>query len=83
MRLDAVRRSRDVRIVKDRSEPTVGPYAEGMWTGIVVVIVIWAIVSMAGSSIVGPLWLVAMGAALLAGALLTSTFRQHARRPSA
>jgi hypothetical protein len=39
-----------------------------MWTGIVVVIAVWAIVSIAGSMVVGPLWLVAMGAALLAGA---------------
>jgi len=54
-----------------------------MWTLIVVLLVIWAIVGIVGFVFEGLLWLTVVGAVLFVGTLIIGIIRQRARRPSA
>jgi hypothetical protein len=54
-----------------------------MWTLIIVLLVLWAILAIVGFVFEGLLWLAVIGAVLFVGTLIIGIIRQRARRTSA
>lgn len=59
------------------------PYSWSMWTLIIVLLVVWAILAIVGFVFEGLLWLAVIGAVLFVGTLIIGIIRQRARKPSA
>lgn len=51
-----------------------------MWTVIVILLVVWAILAVVGFVFEGLLWLAVVGAILFVGTLVVGLIRQRARR---
>ena len=58
-------------------------YPRSMWTLIIVLLVLWAILAIVGFVFEGLLWLAVIGAVLFVGTLIIGIIRQRARRSSA
>ena len=58
------------------------PYPWIMWTLIIVLLVVWAILAIVGVVFEGLVWLAVIGAVLFVGTLIIGIIRQRARKPS-
>lgn len=53
---------------------------EGMWTVLIILLVVWAVLSVVGFAIKGLLWLAVIGIILFVGTLIFGFVRNRARR---
>ncbi|WP_165310675.1 hypothetical protein [Microbacterium protaetiae] len=51
-----------------------------MWTLIVILLIVWAVLSVVGFAIKGLLWLAVIGIILFVGTVVVGAIRQRARR---
>lgn len=57
-------------------------YRIGMWTAIVILLVIWAVLAVVGFVFEGLFWLAVVGLILFVGTLIVGIIRQRVRRTS-
>lgn len=55
-------------------------YREDMWTVLVILLVVWAVLTVVGFALEGLLWLGIIGIILIVGTLVFGLIRQRARR---
>lgn len=55
-------------------------YGEGMWTVLVILLIVWAVLSVVGFALEGLLWLGIIGVILFVGTLIFGAIRQRSRR---
>jgi len=72
-----------VGVVKDLSSWPHSSYSSSVWTLIIVLLAVWAILAIVGFVFEGLLWLAMIGSVLFVGTLIIGIIRQRARKPPA